>query len=462
MRKFFLFVVIALSFFITESSATHLRCGLIDIQQLSNGSKTCRVTLRIYSNTFNTTVLVGGDQDLLDFGDGTSIYVPETPNIIQYDMDGRAYVGMVEFTIIHTYADYGSYFVSYREPNRNEGILNISNSVNTPFYIESYFTLSSNSTYSSPKFLVEPFFKAAVKSSLSLSLAAKDENDYSLLYELAIPKMSKDALVSGYKVPNGLVLNDLSGVLTWADAGNTIGVGEYLFGTKVIQVQNQRVIGYSFRDIQIVLLDSDEKGRLFIEEELNDDNAIIVEQGESFSVRLLTESLEAATELEAFSDMQNNTSNYSFSVHDSISGSTFYKVGVLKINTTQEIVRDNPYPIVVRASFKTADEIYFKDLNLLLYTKNVVPSPPLILSVERDQEKLNIFPNPATNKIHIGGLNNKNLCLGIYNETGSKVYEGVDSCTDEIDISSLSSGCYILEITELRGKVITRKKLIKE
>ncbi len=109
-----------------SAHATHLRAGQIEVKQIS--ALTVKITVTVFTNA-NSTVLFGGEQDMLNFGDGTPVQlVPETQNTIRRDLNPDGSIGVASFTTYHTYANAGSYLISYREPNRNEGVLNMDNS----------------------------------------------------------------------------------------------------------------------------------------------------------------------------------------------------------------------------------------------------------------------------------------------------------------------------------------------
>ena len=67
-----------------------------------------------------------------------------------------------------------------------------------------------------------------------------------------------------------------------------------------------------------------------------------------------------------------------------------------------------------------------------------------------------VYPNPADNQIAINTVN-QDIVVHIYNITGQKV---IETTTKTINTSSLSKGCYIVEV--LSGGTIKRKKLIIE
>ena len=110
--------------FVYSGYATHLRAGEITVERVDCGGLRYRITVTVYTNTINTNVLFGGEDDWLDFGDGRRMLVPETENTPRPDL-GEG-IATASFTIEHTYSGNGRYVISYSEPNRNAGVVNMS------------------------------------------------------------------------------------------------------------------------------------------------------------------------------------------------------------------------------------------------------------------------------------------------------------------------------------------------
>jgi uncharacterized protein (TIGR02145 family) len=76
-------------------------------------------------------------------------------------------------------------------------------------------------------------------------------------------------------------------------------------------------------------------------------------------------------------------------------------------------------------------------------------------------EKIKLYPNPSNSRITIESAEYQNTYLLVYNLFGEMVMHSVlTKSTNEIDISSLPKGVYILKITGERGTM--QQKLIKE
>jgi len=75
--------------------------------------------------------------------------------------------------------------------------------------------------------------------------------------------------------------------------------------------------------------------------------------------------------------------------------------------------------------------------------------------------QIHLYPNPATDKIVIDFAERQNLSLNIYNIVGELMLQKeLDKNKNEIDISTLSTGLYIIKVTGAEWTVW--KKLIKE
>lgn len=141
----------------TVSWATHLRAGEITVERLNCTSLTFSICITVYTNTGSEIKFGDGN---LDFGDGSKPHVtPSVDNTKRPDLGPN--VGTVRYCINHTYSGPGKYIISYGENNRNGGILNIFNSVETKFYVETVINIDPLLGCSnSPRLLVPPIDKA--------------------------------------------------------------------------------------------------------------------------------------------------------------------------------------------------------------------------------------------------------------------------------------------------------------
>lgn len=81
-----------------------------------------------------------------------------------------------------------------------------------------------------------------------------------------------------------------------------------------------------------------------------------------------------------------------------------------------------------------------------------------------ENDKLQLYPNPATNELNIAlDTVTTNYSVAIYNTLGSLVFESKNRLSDDnsININNLNSGVYFVQITDDENKVY-QKRLIKK
>ncbi|MEO7989079.1 MAG: T9SS type A sorting domain-containing protein [Chryseolinea sp.] len=456
--KRIIFCVLAILLFSNIASATHLRGGHISIKQLGKTSLTCRITITVYTNTNGTSVLFGGTKfeegDLLDFGDGTNrVLVPEIgpgknpPGSTYLLIDAARGVARATYTIEHVYTAPGRYLVSYREANRNEGIINMDQSVNTFFYIESSFTLdpSIDRAYASPNFRAEPIFRATSESGFSYSMAALDSNDYELLYELTTPKMEINQDVQNFKLPESFSINQFNGVITWnSKFQGLFRAGQYAYAVKVYQIKDNHVIGYTIRDFQIILDDDNFSSPISDNRDLDENNRIYIPTGNTYTFKVFAEDSEV-TSLEVFSELSSHSNLFSFTSYDSTHDTQNIKVGVVSVTSSAELLRDNPYAIVVRGHYRSGT--FRKDLGYLFYTKDIeIPGLDIILGASEEELSLNIYPNPAKDFLKIEGDGPKSKTIKLLSVNGQLILEKKNFKEDTLDLRGVPPGVYVLQI----------------
>jgi len=262
----------------TSGLATHLRAGEITVQRLSCTSLTFRITITVYTNT-GSDIKFG--EGLLDFGDGSDPHVtPIVENTLRPDLGPE--VATVSYSINHTYSGPRKYTISYLEPNRNAGILNMVNSVETRFYLETVINIDPFLGCSnSPLLLVPPIDKACTGAAWFHNPGAFDPDGDSISFEFAIPKKEKGQFVNGYRDPNAQEFYSISGInyatanekqngpptftidsktgtIVW-DAPGTPGEYNIAFLIKEWRkIQGAWILlGYVTRDMQIIVEDCD-------------------------------------------------------------------------------------------------------------------------------------------------------------------------------------------------------------
>ncbi|MBK6832743.1 MAG: hypothetical protein IPG89_00095 [Bacteroidetes bacterium] len=141
-NRYVLFTILCLGFFLS-SKATHNRAGEITYKWLFGYTYEIKVTT--YTN-INGTNLADRCEDTVYFGDGTRAVVLRSNGTTSTLCSGGAKDGVPlnsniklnEYVTTHTYPGPGNYLISMEDPNRNAGVINLPNSVNQVFYIESF------------------------------------------------------------------------------------------------------------------------------------------------------------------------------------------------------------------------------------------------------------------------------------------------------------------------------------
>ena len=275
MRTQFVFSLVTLGLLYAPSLlATHIRAGEITAQLVSCQQYTYRFTLTGYEDVEEGILLGDGE---LYFGFGDPIVVPEEAFDRRTIAVGEEEVRISTYTFEYTFPAGGTYVVSYREQNRNRDILNMRNSVQTAFYIETEIVIDPLICNSTPILDSQPIDGAVIGRTFTHNPSAYDPDGDSLSYRMVIPKQDRDEEVLDYSFPDGydrergvnpdplrqdgstpvfLELDSLTGLLTWDAPGN---LGEYNVAFVVEEWRkiegNWVRLGYVTRDMQIIVED---------------------------------------------------------------------------------------------------------------------------------------------------------------------------------------------------------------
>lgn len=117
--------------------------------------------------------------------------------------------------------------------------------------------------------------------------------------------------------------------------------------------------------------------------------------------------------------------------------------------------------------------VTYEDINQLAYAFNTVsstmvlweqtksyslmysePAPAGIASVD-PADQINVYPNPATSEVFVSSVNE--LTATIVDLNGSVIYSTTISGIQAISIENLQNGTYILQLSDAKGNVQTRK-----
>jgi hypothetical protein len=375
----FSFLFIALLLLVSYSAqATHLRAGEITVRRDACNSLKFWITVTVFTNTKNTNVLFGGDDDILDFGDGSDpdrdgkpgILVPETQNTIRSDL-GEG-IATASFTISHIYSAGSSFTISYSEPNRNEGVVNMDNSVNTRFYIETEISIDPflGCNENTPILGVPPIDRGCTGVAWFHNPGAYDLDGDSLSYELVVPFRERNTRVVNYRdpanegfyinagignedqtAPPSFNINSVTGTITW-DAPGKAGEYNIAFVIKEWRKISGRWIqmGFVRRDMQIIVEECENnRPDLIVPED------ICIEAGDTLRAIIIGTDIDNdKVKIEAFSEIFNFAPAQSPATYEP--SDTIFRPQPSELAFTWATncshVKDQPYQVV----FKITDD----------------------------------------------------------------------------------------------------------
>ncbi|EAZ80326.1 T9SS type B sorting domain-containing protein [Algoriphagus machipongonensis] len=266
---FLLFFLIGL----TEAMATHIRAGEIRVQRTSVQTLKYDIIVVGYTDTRSSVVFGPGK---IDFGDGRVVDGLNTESAFSLVTDLGNQIEKNTFVIEHTFQGPGVYTIRFQEFNRNDRTLNMDNSVDTPFYVETQITIDPFiGVNNSPVLTIPPVDNGAINSRYIHNPGAYDPDGDSLAYEMDVPKQQFQRPVNNYRSPASsefsfnkqdgstpatLTLDPIFGDLIW-DAPGTAGQFNVAFRIKEFRkLDGEWVqIGYVVRDMQIIIENSDNR-----------------------------------------------------------------------------------------------------------------------------------------------------------------------------------------------------------
>lgn len=268
------FVLFSIAFFSALNStwATHIRAGEIIAERISVQTLTYRITVVGYTDTRSSVVFGPGR---INFGDGREEQL-NTKSDFSLVEDLGDLIEKNTFVITHTFQGPGKYKIRFLEFNRNDLTLNMNNSVDTPFYVETEITIDPFiGVNNSPVLTIPPVDNGAVNVRYIHNPGAYDPDGDSLSYRIEIPKQGFERVVNNYRDPASaefsknkedgtgpafMRVDAIFGDLVW-DAPGT--AGQYSVAMRITEwrkIDGRYVeIGYVVRDMQIIIENSKNK-----------------------------------------------------------------------------------------------------------------------------------------------------------------------------------------------------------
>lgn len=222
--------------------ATHERAGEITYRHLYGLTYEFTVTTYTYTPS-------PADRDSLEvkWGDGIVQIIARVEKI-NYPND----ISRNKYVANHTFPASGYYNVTMEDPNRNYGVINIPNSVNIPFFIETSLLISPFiNGDNSPILLNPPLDNGCVGVPFYHNPGAYDPDGDSLSYKIVYCKGLSGDVIPGYSLPSysvSLSIDPYTGDFYW---DSPIIQGEYNVAIVIEEYRQGIKIGSITRDMQI-------------------------------------------------------------------------------------------------------------------------------------------------------------------------------------------------------------------
>lgn len=406
-KKFFFLVLV--SFCFLNLNATHNRAGEITYVQLSD------LTFEITITTFTYTLSFADRKSLdVEWGDNSISTAPRVdikilPNYYQRNI----------YKIIHTYPGPSVYRIVVQDPNRNQGVKNIPNSVNVIFSISTILTVNpAMGRNSTPVLLNPPYDKAAYHYLFIHNPSAYDPDGDSLSYKLTVCTREDGKPIENYTLPpatHSIRVDSISGDLIWDTPADT---GKFNVAMEIQEWRNGKKIGIVVRDMQIEVFNTNNKPP--VNSALND---YCVEAGDT--VDFLFSATDANKDhliLKAASGVFTLTScQAQFIKVDSVAGFASARFRWIPCN---EAVRNQPYDVIFKSDDDNSD-VRLSDIDHMRI-KVLGHSPQLINAIPEGKFIRLVWKSYGTNVI--SGFN-------IYRREGATNFMP-DSCTSGIPSST--------------------------
>lgn len=258
MKHFFNHIVMILFLWLlpTVGLATHNRAGEITYKQIS--TLTIEMTIITYTKASSTAA----DRDSLEvnWGDGSMQFVRRDNSKTRFDVND---IKINYYIATHTYPGVATYTISFLDPNRVGGILNVNypNSIDIPFFLSTTFTLLDQQFqgFNNSVILLQPPVDIGCVNKLFIhNPNAYDADGDSLAYELTAPLQGLNTNVPQYKFPdevgtgidNDFRINPHTGEIRWNSPKLQ---GEYNIAIRIKEYRNGHLINVILRDMQILI-----------------------------------------------------------------------------------------------------------------------------------------------------------------------------------------------------------------
>lgn len=360
------------------------------------------------------------------------------------------------FDTVFVFPDVGDYEISVEDPNRTDGVVNIPNSVNVPFF--NVCKIHVDLFNSSPVFLNDPIIYVQQGVPFTYNPLPYDENDDSLSWSLVVPLGSGGAPIPGYTFPSSdFAIDSVTGQVSFLPQT----LGKFCFVVQVNEYKNNVFIGFIRRDMMIYVISST-------------NNTFSSTHNSNIS----------QSQDEYYRIPYNHTFSFDFNVADpdpvliSIGGNgeplitnnpaTFTHTdgnsaaqSNLNWATTDSNFRIHPYLFAFRTLDISGNDSFYLDYSLALKIMDVTYG----INDLADNQNISIYPNPNSGSFAIKFSKpiTFNSEFIVSDAAGREVYTQTitNPSQSTIDISYLNNGVYFYQLTNnkesFRGKLVIEK-----
>lgn len=248
MMKRLLFILTIFIFASFQLFATHNRAGQIVYEHISGF--TYKITITTYTYT---QALADRDTLTISFGDGTQ---GDAGRYQKLTLPNEYFEN--KYAITHTFPGPGTFDLVVEDPNRNEGVINIPNSVNVVFALKTTILINPFLGHNNaPILLNRPIDKAALNQIFIHNPGAYDPDGDSLSYKMDICRYTGGQTIPGFTLPSAsdsIYVDPITGDLIW---NTPTKMGIYNVALAIEEWRNGVKISIIIRDIQIEVEDTD-------------------------------------------------------------------------------------------------------------------------------------------------------------------------------------------------------------
>lgn len=248
MRK--LLVFFCMLGFAISSYATHNLAGEITYRHISG--LTYEFTITIYAD--GNSPAIDRREIEINWGDNTKLDSVNLNNQTQIASNPFPILKRV-WKATHTFPGPAfTYRISVEDPNRNANVLNMSNSINVPFTIQSELTIPAftGDENNSVQLRNDPIDRACAGIKFIYNPGAFDpDGQDSLSYSLAPSKSGRDVIAPDFSFPqasSSFSIDAITGDLTW---DTPVQTGIYNVAIVITEFRRGFKVGSVLRDIQI-------------------------------------------------------------------------------------------------------------------------------------------------------------------------------------------------------------------